>query len=96
MNIEALGAFKDFFVEYEFSRDSLGFNAPVLVAMGRHDYAVPHILWHKVLPTMRNVTYRLLEKSGHTPQLEESQVFDQLFLEWLGQESSIANVRLNR
>jgi len=96
LNIEAPGAFKDFFVEYEFSRDLLSFYAPVFVVMGRHDYAVPHILWDKVLPTMRNVTCRVLEKSGHTPQLEESKVFDQLFLEWLAPESSMANVRLNR
>ncbi|MCC5857790.1 MAG: alpha/beta hydrolase [Ectothiorhodospiraceae bacterium] len=87
VNIEALGAFKNFFVEYEFSWDPAHLNAPVLVVMGRHDYAVPHILWDEALPALRNVTYRLLEESGHTPQLEESPAFDQLFFEWLEQES---------
>lgn len=83
LNIRALGAFKGFFVEYQCSWDPVRLNAPVLVVMGRYDYAVPHTLWDKVLPTLRNVTYRLLEKSGHTPQLEESPAFDQLFFEWL-------------
>lgn len=88
VNIEALRAFKGFFVEYEFSWDPARLSAPVLVVMGRHDYAVPHTLWDKVLPLLRNVTYRLLEKSGHTPQLEESAAFDQLFFEWLEHEGA--------
>lgn len=87
VNIEALGAFKNFFVEYEFSWDPARMKAPVLVVMGRHDYAVPHTLWDEVLPALQNVTYRLLEKSGHTPQLEESPAFDQLFFAWLEQQS---------
>ncbi len=87
LNMESLSAFKGFFVNYEFSWEPAHFNAPVLVVMGKHDYAVPHTLWHKVPLSLRNVTYRLLDKSGHTPQLEASEIFDQIFLEWLEQES---------
>lgn len=86
LNMEALAAFKGFFVNYEFSLDPAYLDAPVLVVMGKHDYAVPHTLWDKALMNLPNVTYRLLEKSGHTPQLESSAEFDQIFLEWLKQE----------
>lgn len=87
LNMEALSAFKGFFVNYEFSWESAHLNAPVLVVMGKHDYAVPHTLWDKALLNLHNVTYRLLDKSGHTPQLEASAIFDKTFLEWLEQES---------
>lgn len=87
LNMEALSAFKGFFVNYEFSWESAHFNVPVLVVMGKHDYAVPHTLWDKSLLNRHNVTYRLLDKSGHTPQLEASETFDHIFLKWLKQES---------
>lgn len=57
--------------------------APVLVVMGRHDYAVAPVLWEQALSKLRNVTFEVLERSGHTPQLEEAEVFDGVFLEWL-------------
>lgn len=87
LNMEALSAFKGFFVNYELSWEPTHLNAPVLVVMGMYDYAVPHTLWDKALLNPHNVTYRLLDKSGHTPQLEASEIFDQIFLEWLKQES---------
>lgn len=87
VNMEALSAFKGFFVDYEFSWGPAHLNIPVLVVMGKHDYVVPHTLWDKASLNLHNVTYRLLAKSGHTPQLEASEVFDQIFLEWLEQES---------
>ncbi len=88
LNMEALSAFKGLFVNYEFSWEPAHFSSPVLVVMGKHDYAVPHTLWDKALLSLHNVTYRLLDKSGHTPQLEASAIFDQILLEWLEQESS--------
>lgn len=86
LNMEALSAFKGFFVSYEFSWEPVRFNAPVLVVMGKYDYAVPHTLWDKALLNPQNVTYRLLDKSGHTPQLEVPEEFDQVLSEWLEQE----------
>ena len=83
VNIKALQAFRGFFADYEFSWNRAHFDAPVLVVMGRHDYVVPHTLWDETLPMPENVSYWLLERSGHTPQMEESQEFDQLFFEWL-------------
>jgi proline iminopeptidase len=91
LNMEALEAFKSFFVDYELPWDPVCLNVPILVVMGRHDYAVPHTLWDMVLPKVPNVTYRLLENSGHTPQLEESSVFEAIFFEWLEQESGASH-----
>jgi proline iminopeptidase len=84
MNMDSTKVFRGFFTDYELSWDEERLRAPVLVVMGRHDYEVPHILWDEVLPTLRNVTFHLFERSGHTPQLEEPERFDQLLLEWLG------------
>ena len=56
--------------------------------MGRHDYVTPHVLWDEILPKLESVTYHLLEQSGHTPQLEEPKLFDQVLLEWLQKDSN--------
>ncbi|EWH00200.1 alpha/beta fold hydrolase [Halomonas sp. BC04] len=80
----AFTAFRDFFVDYEFSWSQEELSAPVLVVMGRHDYVVPPTLWESRLPDLPPVTYRILDHSGHTPQLEEPEVFDRVLLEWLG------------
>lgn len=83
VNLELIRAFRNFFWEYDFARRRAQIPAPVLVVMGRHDYVVPHTLWRDVLPNVENVTYRLFERSGHTPQLEEPQLFDRAFADWL-------------
>jgi proline iminopeptidase len=89
MDMDALAAFKELFVSYQATWDPARLQAPVLVVMGRHDYVVPPTLWDDALPGPGvvagpgNVTYRVLEKSGHTPQLEEPRAFDELLLEWL-------------
>lgn len=79
----AFMAFRDFFVDYEFSWSLEELSAAVLVVMGRHDYVVPPSLWESRLPCLPPVTYRILDRSGHTPQLEEPETFDRLLLEWL-------------
>lgn len=54
--------------------------------MGVNDFAVPHTLWSPVLPHLENVNFRLLERSGHTPQLEEPEAFDRVLLGWLKEQ----------
>jgi pimeloyl-ACP methyl ester carboxylesterase len=51
-------------------------------------YVVPHTLWDEVRPKLRNQTFHLFERSGHTPQLEEPELFDRVLLEWI-QEGSL-------
>jgi proline iminopeptidase len=83
INDGAMKAFRGFFAHYELCWDPEQLTAPVLVVMGLHDYAVPHVLWDSVLPRLCNVRFRLLDRSGHTPQLEEPDQFDEVLLTWM-------------
>ncbi|RFA30018.1 hypothetical protein CAI21_07315 [Alkalilimnicola ehrlichii] len=81
--MEAIHAFRDLYKSYELHWDSQSLKAPVLIIAGRNDFAVPPTLWESVLPKLRNTTFHLLEDSGHTPQLEQAEAFDNLLLSWL-------------
>ncbi|MDF2804155.1 MAG: hypothetical protein K0S61_4058 [Anaerocolumna sp.] len=84
INMDVIKALRGLFTDdYKLWWDSAHLKAKVLVVMGCYDYVVPHVLWDEVLPNLQNVTYHLFERSGHTPQLEEQKLFDQLLLEWL-------------
>lgn len=84
LDMEVIKAFRDFFTNgYELTWDAGQLTAPVLAVMGRYDYAVPHLLWDEVRPMRKNLTFRVFEHSGHTPQLEEPERFDRLLLDWL-------------
>lgn len=78
----ALASFKRFFVDYSFPLSSVG-AMPVLVVMGLHDYVVPPSLWSERLRRTGNLTYRLFQRSGHTPQLEQPDEFDGEFERWM-------------
>ena len=61
-----------------------GVEAPVLLALGRFDYLVaPHFAWEPYRDAFRDLTVRVFDRSGHTPQLEEAEVFDRELLAWL-------------
>lgn len=88
LNMEAIRVFRDFFAQgYELRWDPERLTAPVLVVMGRYDYAVPHVLWDRVRPELANLTFHLFERSGHTPPLEEPEQFDRVLLDWLATSS---------
>ncbi|WP_210413117.1 alpha/beta fold hydrolase [Leptospira kmetyi] len=64
--------------------------APVYLALGRHDYLMPPAyLWEPVLPLFKDITLRYFEKSGHTPQLEEPETFDRELLSWLKDKKAL-------
>ena len=56
---------------------------PVLVAMGKYDYVIPYTLWNTSYKNIPDFTLVLFEKSGHTPQLEESGIFDKKLIQWI-------------
>jgi proline iminopeptidase len=56
---------------------------PILLAHGRHDYVVPHRLWDAALPTLPDATFRLFERSGHQPFVEEPERFTTVVTDWL-------------
>ncbi|MDK1488903.1 alpha/beta hydrolase [Sinorhizobium sp. 7-81] len=57
---------------------------PIMLALGRFDFLVaPASTWDEYRADVSDLTIRLFEKSGHTPQLEESAAFDDALLEFL-------------
>ncbi len=57
-------------------------SVPTLVLLGKYDYAIPPDLWKKD-SSITNIDIHIFEKSGHTPQLEESKKFNTKVIEWL-------------
>lgn len=83
LDMQAIQRFRVLLEEYDFDSAVERVSAPVLVMAGRHDYVVPPTLWEDVAPAGGQVSYHLFDRSGHTPQLEEPDVFDATLLEWL-------------
>ena len=68
--------------EYDFVQGLGQIETPVFVAEGLYDIIVPYTLWEDVLLKLPNATFHLFEKSGHTPQLEEPELFAEKLIEW--------------
>jgi proline iminopeptidase len=49
--------------------------------MGKFDYVDPYTLW-KGFEDIRGLTVKVFDKSGHTPQLEECDLFDRELQGW--------------
>jgi len=60
---------------------------PVLLAMGRYDFANPPPLWDGEKEKLQDCTYYLFERSGHHPQIEEQALFDERLIDWIKKES---------
>ena len=61
---------------------------PIFLALGRYDYFNPPSLWEKYRKFVKNLRIRIFESSGHTPQLEQDNIFDSELLEWLDLKTS--------
>ncbi len=73
-------AFRDIDIAQNLDR----LDIPVFLALGRYDYLVaPYATWEPYRSSFKDLTVRVFEKSGHTPQLEESALFDAELLSWL-------------
>ena len=83
VNAQLVALFRGFFMDYRLSWDSHQMTAPVLAITGRHDYVVPYTLWNAAVDELPRFTSHLFERSGHTPQLEEPELFDRVFLNWI-------------
>lgn len=84
INIDAFNHF--YYVlceEYDFTQYFHEIKIPVFLALGRYDYAAPYTLWDNLIENFPNLTYKLFEKSGHWPMLEEQALFDKKIIEWI-------------
>jgi proline iminopeptidase len=72
------------FRDLDITRGLDALHLPVFVAPGRHDFVVaPPSSWDPVAREFHDVTVRIFEHSGHTPQYEEAELFDAELLKWL-------------
>ncbi len=60
------------------------FTTPLFLALGRYDFIVaPPSSWDPVIPHFKNITVKIFEHSGHSPQYEEQELFDQALIKFL-------------
>lgn len=74
--------FGNVFHSYNMLEDPAMIPISVFVAMGIYDYVIPYTLWETEYKSIPDFSLFLFEKSGHTPQLEEPEVFDTTLLKW--------------
>lgn len=57
---------------------------PVLLALGKYDYltGLP-FLWEPIKTQFNDLTIRVFDKSAHTPQFEEANLFNQELITWI-------------
>jgi len=75
--------FTTVFKNYNMFESPVTIPLPVFVAMGKYDYVIPYTLWESNYETIPDFKLELFEKSGHTPQLEESELFTNTLLKWI-------------
>jgi proline iminopeptidase len=72
------------FVEIDITQGLDTFDLPVFLAIGRYDFLVaPPSSWDPIRSAFKDLTVRVFEESGHTPQYEEAALFDQELLDWM-------------
>lgn len=78
--------FTKVFHEYDMFDPPKAIAVPVFVGLGKYDYVIPHTLWRSSYECIPDFKLVLFEKSGHTPQLEETELFDRKLLYWINQK----------
>lgn len=65
------------------------FDRPVFLALGRYDFIVaPPSSWDDPRKKFKDITVRIFEHSGHSPQYEEPELFEQELVAWLSRKSN--------
>jgi len=61
---------------------------PVLVILGKLDFAIPYPVWEPVVAGLDHVTCILLDEDSHIPQAESPERFDARLLDWYRQHQA--------
>ncbi len=70
--------------EIDVSQGLESLDLPVLLAYGRFEFLVaPAHSWDPLRPKFKDLTVRIFEKSAHSPQYEQPDLFDAELLKWL-------------
>ena len=56
---------------------------PVLIASGVFDFGAVPTAWYGIKNKLAHHDYRVFERSGHFPHMEEQSLFDETLVEWL-------------
>lgn len=56
--------------------------APILLVLGKLDFAVPYTAWEELIEGVESVDYVLLPDDSHNPQTESPERFDPILIEW--------------
>jgi proline iminopeptidase len=83
MNKEGFAHIMNYVMNSYDVRVSTPVKVPVFMTQCIHDYIVPYKLWDDYMDVFSDLTLKVFEKCGHTPQLEEQELFDKLLLEWI-------------
>ena len=59
-----------------------GLEVPVFLALGRYDYIFPAYWWDQPRTQLRNLCYRLYERSAHQPPYEQPDEFVADLVDW--------------
>ncbi len=70
-------------VKYDLCSPEEVIDIPVFVAIGKSDYVGPYTLWDTTCDNLPNLTISLFEESGHTPQYEQSTLFNKRLINWV-------------
>jgi pimeloyl-ACP methyl ester carboxylesterase len=68
---------------WRFADDASSLRVPILLAHGRYDYTVPHVLWDGIASSIPEATFHLFERSGHHPFAEEPERFVEAVTGWM-------------
>ncbi len=70
--------------EIDISQGLESFDLPVLLVYGRFEFLVASVhSWDSLRPKFKDLTVRIFEKSAHSPQYEQPDLFDAELLKWL-------------
>lgn len=63
-------------------------SAPILLVLGKLDFAIPYTVWEELIRGVPNVEYYLLAQDSHNPQTESADRFDPILIRWLSRKRS--------
>jgi proline iminopeptidase len=76
--------FGPMFGVYDLAQEPQPVTVPTLIMLGRYDFIVPYTLWDETeRAKITNLTLKVFDHCGHTPQVEVPAEFDAQLIEWL-------------
>ena len=88
-NMIGLKIWSEDFAAIDITKGLNDFSIPVFIALGRYYFLVaPPSSWDPVRSEFQDLTLRVFEQSGHTPQYEEAGLFDAELLSWMNDRQS--------